>query len=338
MRNKTIPLLLIILMLFLFTSCNKVENKYTDEMYAMDTIIQFTVYGDESTAKESVDKAKDEIKRLDTLFSISSNGDVASINSNAGSYVEVSEETHDLISYSLDMSKKTDGNFNIAILPLMELWGFTTSDYKVPSKESISETLSHIDLNNIVIEDGKVKIDSDMGIDLGGIAKGYITDKAINVLKENGISSAIINAGGNVATLGVKEDGSEYNIAVQDPRNESNYFALMNLSNKSAVTSGAYQRNFEEDGVIYHHIMDPKTGYPADSDISSITIISDDGKKADVYSTSLYIMGIDKAIEFYNNNKDFDFVIINQDYNEIYVSSGIKDNVSLNSKANLNII
>lgn len=311
---------------------------YTDEMYALDTIIQFTVYEDENNAKAAVDKAKEEITRLENLLSVSKESDISKTNNSNGDKVKIEDETSKIIKKSIEISKSTDGAFDVSIYPLVKLWGFDTKKFKVPTDTEIEKTKKLVNYKEIDLDDDNIKINPDMQIDLGGIAKGYIADRAKEVLIENNIDSAIINAGGNVVTIGSKEKNKDFKIGIQTPFDDKSYFATISISDLSAVTSGPYQRYFEENGKVYHHILNPKTGYPADNDISSVTIISSDSTLADGYSTAFFVMGIDKIIEFYNDNKLFDFVILDKDMKNVYITSSISDKVEFEKDLNINII
>lgn len=316
-------------MMLTLASCGNNEKIYKREIYALDTVIDFKVYGDETAAKKAVDAAAAEIERLENEMSINGSGDISKINSLGYEGVRVNDETFDLLRSSLEISKETEGAFDISVYPLMHLYGFDTEQYYVPSDDEIIETLKLVDYKNITLEkDNTVVLKEGMKIDLGGIAKGYITEKAAEKLIENNIESAVINSGGNVYALGMKPGGKMYTVGIQDPDDGSAYFSKLEISDKFAVTSGTYQRHFEKNGKIYHHIMDTKTGRPVENDIRSVTIIGNEGALCDAYSTSLFSMGIDKSIDFYRESRDFDFIILT-DENNVYISSGIKDSFKL---------
>ena len=170
--------------------------------------------------------------------------------------------------------------------------------------------------------------DAGMEIDLGGIAKGYTSSRIMDIFKEYDVDSGLVNLGGNVQTYRTKTDGSKWRVAVQSPEDESQYIGVVDVSDKAVITSGGYERYFEQDGKIYHHIIDPATGYPAESGLKSVTIVSDDGTLADGLSTSLFIMGKDKACEFWKAHSDeFDFVLLTDD-DSMYISEGIADDYS----------
>ena len=227
----------------------------------------------------------------------------------------------------MEINKETDGVFDIAVYPVMEAWGFPTQNFRVPAEDELLELLKHTDASKISYDKDTREIsfeDSEMKIDLGGIAKGYTSARIMDIFKKNDIESGLVNLGGNVQALGTKTDGSNWRVAVQSPNDTEDYLGVLSIRDKAVITSGGYERYFEQDGVTYHHIIDPKTGYPAESGLSSVTIVSDDGTLADGLSTSLFIMGKDKAESFWRAHSDkFEAVLVTDD-GTIYVTEGLK--------------
>ena len=324
-------LVFLLFALLFLSSCSLKDNSkvYCDQMFALDTVIDITLYSDSDKALFAAESAEKEIQRLENLLSVSKNGDISKLNSMSTEKIKVSSETAYLINKSRKFSAETGGSFDISVYPLMELWGFTDSHYRVPQKSEIEEILRFVDYESIQVEDDTVSLKPGMKIDLGGIAKGYITQKAAEKIRECGIESGIINSGGNVYAFGKKSDGSAFSVGIRDPFDAGSYFAVIELSDSFAVTSGTYQRYFEEGGKRYHHIMDPKTGYPALSDISSVTVTGSDGAFCDAMSTALFVMGIDKAVDLYKNRGDFDFVILDSDQDEVYISKGVSGSLKI---------
>lgn len=236
-----------------------------------------------------------------------------------------------LVERALELNEETDGAFDIAIYPVMEAWGFPTQNYQVPSEELLQERLALVDASQISYseENRKISFGKDgMEIDLGGIAKGYTSARIMDIFKSCGITSGLVNLGGNVQVLGAKTDGSKWRVAVQSPNDESDYLGVLSVSDKAVITSGGYERYFEQDGKTYHHIIDPKTGYPAENGLTSVTIVSADGTLADGLSTSLFIMGKEKAAEFWRAHSDeFDAILLSED-GTLYVTEGIADDFS----------
>ncbi len=315
------------------TSCDNKEKaakeqpaQSTQEIFAMDTYMSLTAYG--SNSEEAVSKAVQEINRLDAMFSVgNTDSDVTKINENGSG--EVSEETAFIMNRAMQVSKETKGAFDITIYPVMELWGFTTKNYRVPERSEIAEVLKHVSYTNVGINGQQVTLSDGASIDLGGIAKGYTSSRVIEIMKDCGIEHAIINLGGNVQVLGTKTDGSDWRVAIQNPDSESSYLGILSTADKAVITSGGYERYFEQDGQVYHHIIDPQTGYPSESDLTSVTIVCSDGTTADALSTALFVMGLDGAEELYRSGS-LDFEMILYDGSKVYVSEGIADSFSTN--------
>ena len=297
------------------------------EIFALDTAITLKVYG--SKRVEVLKKLEDKINELDDMLSTGKETSEVSRLNRSGEAV-LSPTMANLIKRSKAIYNKTDGLFDITIYPLMELWGFPTKNYKVPSGKEIAEKLKLVGFDKIDFNEETRKIlfkNKGMEIDFGGIGKGYITDELVKILTDEKVESAIINLGGNVFGFRKKPDGSLWNIAIRDPNEPDKYMAAIRLEDSAVITSGGYERYFEENGIIYHHILDPRTGKPSDSGLKSVSIISKDGTLADALSTSLFIMGEEKAIGYWKKNgSDFDILLMTKD-NRLLVSAGIKDKI-----------
>lgn len=311
------------------------ESSQTREVYAMDTVMTLEAYGQNADA--ALDAAVAEIERLDALWSIaSSDGEIAQLN--AEKQITASADTLALLTRAKEISTATDGLFSTTIAPLMEAWGFTSGDYRVPDEAELSALLAHVDDEEIAISGSTVTIPADAKVDLGGIAKGFTSARVMEIFHENGIKNGILSLGGNVQALGTKPDGSLWRVGLQDPANERALFATLELADKAVITSGAYERNFEQNGVVYHHIIDPRTGYPAESGLSSVTIVSDDGTLADGLSTTLFIMGKEAAVEFWRSHRDdFDMVLLADD-GAVTVSAGIADALTLSDGSTAEVV
>lgn len=297
------------------------------EIFALDTAITLKVYGSKRVVV--LKKLEDKINELDEMLSTGKETSEVSRLNRSGVAV-LSPTVANLVKRSLDIYKKTDGLFDITIYPLMELWGFPTKNYKVPSEKEIEEKLKLVGSDKIDFNEETRKIsfkNKGMEIDFGGIGKGYITDELVKILTDEKVESAIINLGGNVFGFRKKPDGSLWNIAIRDPNEPDKYMAAIRLEDSAVITSGGYERYFEENGIIYHHILDPRTGKPSESGLKSVSIISKDGTLADALSTSLFIMGEEKAIGYWKENgSNFDILLMTND-NRLIVSAGIKDKV-----------
>ena len=296
--------LLCFLFCLIFSSC--AEKKASSTEFAMNTVMSITAYGEK--ANEAISAAFREIKRIENLLNCHiDSSEVSLINKNAHlSPVEVSHETAYVLSKALQMSKKTNGAFDISVKPLVELWNVNAQNPKVPTDKEIDDALLNVGYQNIILNGRLVSFKKEgVQIDLGGAAKGYCADRAVEVLKAHGIKNAILDLGGNIYALGKNEQGKNWRIGLQDPGSErGGHFSIEELSDRTAVTSGSYERYFEKDGKVYHHILNPKTGYPSDSGLISVTVISKNSFEADMLSTAIFVMG---AEEFKKIAKEFDF-------------------------------
>lgn len=298
---------------------------YSKDIFAMDTYMTVSAYGD--AGEKAVDAAVKEINRLDALLSTGKDtSEVSALNKNEGG--ELSADTNALMDAALDLYESTDHVFDITIYPVMKLWGFTDQNFKVPSDGDLKAALKLVDASTLDYDKTKKTVDFTIDgtqIDFGGIAKGYTSATVAQLYRDLGVTSGLINLGGNVQTVGLKPDGSEWRIGIQHPEDENDMLGVVETHDKAVITSGGYERNFEEDGVVYHHIIDPSTGYPADSGLISVTIVSEDGTLADGLSTSLFIMGREKAAEYWKaHQNEFEFILCEDD-GTLVVSNGLKE-------------
>ena len=304
------------------------ETEASKDLFAMDTYMTLTAYGEH--AQEAVDKAAERVEALDALLSTGNeNSEIYQLNQNGEA--TLSEEGGYLVERALELYKKTEGAFDIAIYPVMQAWGFPTQDYHVPDDDTLKEKLALADASKVNYDKDTRKIffDQDgMEIDLGGIAKGYTSSQIMQIYQDCGVTSGLVNLGGNVQALGCKTDGSKWRGAIQSPDDTEEYLGILEIEDQAVITSGGYERYFEEDGVTYHHIIDPAIGYPADSGLISVTIVSDDGTLADGLSTSLFIMGEEKAAQFWRENSDEFEAIMETSDGELYVTEGIADSLT----------
>lgn len=321
------------------------QEPVSRDFFAMDTYMTVTAYGD--GAEEATEAAEDEVYRLDAMFSTGNpESEISGLNSKGGAVL--SEEAGALVERGLELYDDTGKNFDIAVYPVMKAWGFTDKKYRVPSEEELEKLLPLTDADEVSFAESD---DADgvevsfgkkgMAIDLGGIAKGYTSSRIMEIYKEHGINSGLVSLGGNVQVLGTKPDGSTWKVAVQDPGSAedaddaanqdgatSGYLGVLEATDTAVITSGAYERNFTQDGRLYHHIIDPATGKPADAGLKSVTVVSSDGTLADALSTSLYIMGKDKALDYWRAHADQFNCILMDEEEELYVTKPIADRFS----------
>lgn len=298
------------------------ERSCTRQLFAMDTVMSFTAYGRD--CERAVDAAIAEVERLDRLLSTGDEkSEVSRINRDGGGVL--SEDTAVILEEAMGIYERTGGLFDVTIYPLMELWGFSTREYHVPTKEELLETLPLVDGGTIWFDGERVELGEGQRIDFGGIAKGYTSALVMEVFRECGIESGMVTLGGNVQVLNRKTDGSKWQVAIRDPQNVEGILGVVGVENRAVITSGGYERYFEEDGNTYIHILDPRTGYPADGDLLSVTVISEDGMLADALSTSLYLMGSEGALAYWKEYGEvFDLVLVTED-GEIWITEGIEE-------------
>lgn len=241
----------------------------------------------------------------------------------------ISEDLASLLSEGLDITRESDGAFDIAIAPLTSLWDFTAEDPKAPDDAAIQKALPLCSSDGVTIDGQDITLPSDdIQFDVGAIAKGYIADRMKDLLVKKGVKSAIINLGGNVLCIGSKPDGTPFKIGIQKPfadRNETE--AVMDITGKSVVSSGIYERCFKQNGKLYHHILNPKTGYPYDNSLVSVTIISDQSVDGDALSTTCFALGLDKGLKF-AEKKGVQAVFITEDY-KLHYTDGFRDEINV---------
>lgn len=296
--------------------------------FMMDTAIEIRATGVNSS--EAIEQAFAEMQRIEDLFSRHlPESDIAAINDQAGNWVTVSPEVIDLITKSVHYGELSNGSFDITLGHLIELWNFDATVKTLPTDQAIEEVLANINYADIVIdkERNAIKIPPQSMIDLGGIAKGYAVDQGREVLRQAGIEHGMIFAGGDISTIGTKTDGTPWRVGIQDPRESTQLLGIIPLINNTIVTSGDYERFFIKDGVRFHHILDPHTGYPA-RDVISVTIVADFAADGDALSTAVFVLGRKAGLELVESLAGFEAVIVD-DEGEIWVSSGLKNIIVL---------
>lgn len=287
-------LLSILLILLTLTSCT--EKPVTDNRFQMGTIITVTAF--DKVGKDHIEGCFDVIGEVEELLDFhSESSELGYLNAHADEEaVKVSDELFDLISTAYEMTMLTDGAFNLAIGPLVELWDIGGENARVPEEWEIERVLPLLDWKNIILDESEKSVYfamPGMKIDLGGIGKGYAADRVVEYLRENGVEKALLNLGGNVYALGEKSKDTPWKVGIRKPEDDSNeFFTVVEIEDSSVVTSGGYERYFiAEDGKRYHHILDSNTGYPAESDILSVTIVNESSTLSDVLSTAAFALG-----------------------------------------------
>lgn len=311
---------------FLLTGCSgaPAQEPETATFFAMDTAMDFTVYGDAAL----LDEAETLIGSLEEQVSVTDeHSDIYAIDhTGSGS---LSGNTAELMEQASELCRRTGGALDISVYSIVRAWGFTTGSYQIPDEETIQSLLPLVDYTQIQYDaaTGVVTLPEGMEIDLGSVAKGYAGQLAAQMLREHGVQSALLNLGGNVQTVGAKPDGSPWQIGIKDPQGEDAMMVL-SVEDQAVVTSGGYERYFEQDGQTYWHIMDPSTGHPADSGLISVTIVGDEGVVCDGLSTALFVMGLEKAADLWAQSCDFEAVFVTAS-GEVYITEGLRDRFAL---------
>lgn len=292
--------------------------------FAMDTVMDFTIYGESGL----IDQSESLIASLESLVSVTdANSELYAINQTGSG--TLTGKASSLMEQALEICRRTDGALDLSIYPIVRAWGFTTGSYQVPDEAEIQALLPLVDYRKIQYDaaTGTVTLPEGMEIDLGSVAKGYAGQLAAQMLREHGVQSALLNLGGNVQTVGTKPDGSPWQIGIKDTQGEDAMMVL-SVEDQAVVTSGGYERYFEQDGQTYWHIMDPSTGHPADSGLISVTIVGDEGVVCDGLSTALFVMGLEKAADLWAQSGDFEAVFVTAS-GEVYITEGLRDRFAL---------
>lgn len=302
----------------LLVLCGCTPKETSAEFYAMDTVMSVTVYG--NGGGDILTEVSSLLNAMERRLSRTLEGsEVSALNAAAGTAMTVSADTAALLEQAGEYARATGGAFDISVAPVVSAWGFTADAHRIPSNEELSELLTLVDHTAVAVNGTSVSLDAGQSIDLGGIAKGHAAACLAELFDTHGVEHAIAALGGNVYARGTKPDGSPWRIGVQDPADFSAYAGILSVTDAFAVTSGAYQRYFEQDGKFYHHIIDPADGYPADSGLASVTVVASaanpkHGAMCDAFSTALFVMGEEQAVEFWRGSGyDFDMILITED-------------------------
>ena len=319
-KRKITALFIVILTVLSFSSCTRNDlKKAAISGFYFDTLITLEFYGEFS------DEAADSCLKLaayyDGLLNKSvESSDIFKINHSNGQTVSVSQETAELLTYCIDFAKESGESFDPMIGALSSLWDFKSETPDIPSKTDIDNALGHIDIDLISINKDKVTINDPYAqVDIGAVAKGFIADRLKERAESLGIESGIINLGGNVLVIGSKPDSSPFKVGIKEPFSDSSEpITFVEVNDLSVVTSGCYERYFEQNGEIYHHILDTKTGYPVKNNLLSVSVIGPSSAVCDALSTVLYIKGIDEGLEFIAGYEDYECIFIKDDKSVIY--------------------
>lgn len=327
--KKHMICILFFLCILTVSGCTAFQKHLSDPVtktgFYFDTVITLTIYDD--SQKSLLDDCFSLADKYEKLFSSSiSTSDIAKINQAEQTPVTVDDETISLLNTGLKYCALSDGGFDITIGALSSLWNFSKNDGFLPSSGEIKEAVSSVGYQNIIISGNEVSLKNpDAKIDLGGIAKGYIADRMKELLNENGVTEGTINLGGNVLCLGEKKDGSNYRIGIQKPFDEhGTAAAVVEVTDQTVVSSGVYERYITIDDKIYHHILNPATGYPYENHLLGVTIICDHSVDGDALSTVCFSLGLDQGMQLIESLADTEAIFITDD-EKFHCSSGIGD-------------
>lgn len=339
MRKNLCIFSILVLIISNLSSCTNSKKQYYEKSnIVMDTVVTLNAYGENS--KEAVEEGFKRLNEINEMASVNINtSDVYKINSFSGiDFVKVHPEILKMIETSIKYSELSDGAFDITIGPIINLWGIGTDNERLPSEEEIKTELLLVGYGKIIINknDNSVKLErKGMAIDLGGIAKGFAADEVLKIYRKYNIENGLINLGSSsIYALGKNKDNDNWGVGIKHPRSENSneYMGVINLSNESLSTSGDYERYFIKDNKRYHHIINPKTGYPVDNGVISDTIVIDDdmqdsGMLADLLTTTVFTLGPEKGLKLINNLPGVSCEITTAD-NKVYISEGFKDRIT----------
>ncbi len=326
--KKRILCVFTVLICLLFQSCNKEQPKeYTAHVNAMDTVAFVRVY-DERYSKLADDCAE-LMLQLESELSVTLTGSRV-YHLNKSGNVPITENLEAIIQYAVDIKEKTNGTYDPCIYPLVRLWGFTENAGIIPSEAEIEEAKKLVGKSELYVEDGIAHVTNGGAVDFGGIAKGYAASLMLKMLKENGVDAALIDLGGNIQTVGQKPNGASWNIAINDPAGDG-YACILSLGECAVVTSGSDVRFFVgADGKKYHHIIDPASGYPADTGLLSVSVIHEDAAVADGLSTAFFVLGVDASLSI---AKEYGAEVVFIREKEILITAGLENNYTPDASA-----
>lgn len=336
MSKKIIMIIMSLVLSISVVGCSK-NNKdpISRTELTMGTVVKITLF--DGGSEEVLDKAFNRIGEIEDLVSVNKEGtELDKLNENSGiKPVKLSDTSYDIINKGLYYTKLSKGGYDLTIGPLVKLWSIGLPEAKVPTQEEINQAISKIDYSKVEINPDTKEVfltEKGMSIDLGSIAKGYATDEVVDILKTEGVKSAIIDLGGNIYALGLKEGNKNWNIGIQNPFDDrGSAIGSLQVSDKTVVTSGVYERYIEKDGIKYHHILNPTTGYPYDTEIQGVSIIADKSIDGDALSTLIFTKGIDEGLELVESLKGVDAIFITNE-KKVYITEGLRGNFKITNE------
>lgn len=303
----------------------------TASFTAMDTAMAITVHAhDRAEADEAVSRCTRIVRELDEELSPAAEGSwIACLNAGGGP-LDAPDNAGRLVEEALEAAEATDGAFDPTVYPVTSAWGFTSGDYRTPSAAEIEAALARVGFHAVHVDaaTGAISLDEGAQLDVGGIAKGYAADRIVDELRGRSVSGALVDLGGNVTVLGSKPDGTPWAVGIADPLDPEALAGTLHISEATVSTSGDYQRFFTDgEGIRRHHLIDPETGYPVESGLSSVSVVAQSGARADALSTALFVLGADRAVDLWRAMQDdeasaFEAVLIARD-GSVLVTEGL---------------
>lgn len=312
-----------VLSIFYFSKRN---SHHEESFLAMGTIYSVKLYGGEK--EEAAQQIKQTVAQSETqlLSRLSGNSVVYRINKNGKG--EIPDELYDLMILSQKVSADSEGAYDMTVGALTSLWNIGTDEAKVPSSEELEEALKTVGYDKVQLSDGFITLAQGQQIDLGAVGKGYMCDKAVDILKKNKVHSAVISAGGSILVYGSNPSGGKWKVGIRNPLGtSSDIFGVLSIKEGYISTSGDYERTFTENGKTYHHILDPKTGFPADNSLSSVTVTADSGALSDALSTACFVLGYEKSLPLLEKYSA-EAVFVTHD-KKVYATDGIKNSLQI---------
>ena len=335
MTKRMLTAVLTVALALSLTACGGGEQQEMGEtrtVYTMDTVMNLTAYGENASA--ALDAAEETLRTLDAKLDRHDETSTVSALNRDGTVEDA--ELAQLTDIAQTIGALSGGAFDPTVAPVMDAWDFTGDAPRVPSDEELSALLAHVGLENLSVDGNTIALSDGAQLDLGGIAKGYAADLLRAQLEKEGVTSATLDLGGDVFVMGRKTDGSDWRIAVKDPADTESYLGVVSAADKFIVTSGVYERYFEENGVRYHHILDPKTGCPAESGLVSVTVLCENGAWADALSTACFVLGPDGALalrdDLADQGTDFELILVTDDGRVLY-TDGLADAFTPNDES-----
>jgi len=337
-RCLHLPLIALLFLSLALAGCSKdapasSPSPASETYYIFDTVITVKVY-DTGATQQHFDEIKTILQTIDKEMNRQlKDSEIDRVNRQAGKGgVQVSEETFEVVRTALEYAALTNGKFDPTVGPLVDLWGIGHEGAAVPGQAQLEQTLKLIGYQDAQLDDHSLSITlkrPGMSLDLGAIAKGYAADAIAGYLRDQGFHHAIVDLGGNILAMGARPDGSGWRIGIQDPGEQrGNPLGMLEATDKTIVTSGIYERYFAQDGIVYHHILDTRTGYPVDNNLLSITIVTDVSMQADALSTSVFALGLADGMKFIESRSDADAIFITKD-KKVYLTKGLQGKFQL---------